>query len=239
MWENRDKILGVLGGMGPLATQLFYRQLIERTQASKDQDHLNMIILNHATMPDRTAAILSGDGEELYQKMLTDVLWLADKGVAAIAIPCNTSHYFIDALQKETLVPIIHMIRETINSLSDESKSISTVGILATDGTIQNGLYQNECEKAGITPVIPSPEAQKLVMKIIYDGVKGGGIIDENDFLTIERELIGRGCQAAILACTELSVFKETHHLPGYYIDAMEVLAEKSIQACGKTVKKK
>lgn len=239
MWDKNDKILGVLGGMGPLATQLFYRQLIEKTLASRDQDHLDMIILNHATMPDRTEAILSGKSEGLYQELLRDVRWLADKGAAAIAIPCNTSHFFVDSLQKEIPVPIIHMIREAVRSLSDETHSINTAGILATDGTLQSGLYQDECEKAGIRPVIPSPETQKLVMRIIYEGIKGGGTIDENDFLAVERELLGRGCQAAILACTELSVFKELYHLPGYYIDAMEVLAERSIEACGKTVKAK
>ncbi|MGI6728113.1 MAG: aspartate/glutamate racemase family protein [Anaerovoracaceae bacterium] len=239
MWNQTHKILGVLGGMGPLATQLFYKQIIERTEVACDQDHMDMIILSHASMPDRTAAILSGRTEDLYKALLEDAKRLENNGVTAIAIPCNTSHFFVDKLQKEISVPIIHMIRETVKTLIEGSKIIDCVGILATDGTLKSELYQKACVEIGIRPVVPTPESQKLVMKIIYDGIKGGGKIDFNDFLIIERELNEKGCKAAIMACTELSCFKELYHLSDYYIDAMEVLAIKSIEICGKKLKEK
>lgn len=239
MWYKSNRILGVLGGMGPLATQLFYRMLIEKTYAHYDQEHLDMIILNHATMPDRTEAVLSGNSKTLYDRLLKDICWLKKNGVAAVAIPCNTSHIFVDSLQKEVSVPIIHMVRETVRSLLHIPGNIKTVGILATDGTIKSGIYQIECENIGIKPIIPSSSAQKLIMGIIYDGVKAGKNIDERDFSAVERELIGLGCQAVILGCTELSVFSETYRLSSYYVDALDVLAQKSIEACGKIVNKK
>lgn len=238
MWDKSSKVLGVLGGMGPLATQLFYKKIIEKTEAKRDQEHLDMIILNHASMPDRTEAILGGFGEDLYKALLEDARRLVDNGAAVIAIPCNTSHLFVHRLQKEIPVPIINMIQETVLSLAKRSDDIKDVGILATDGTLQSGLYQNACINAGIRPVVPSAEIQKLVMKIIYNGIKNGGEIDYNDFIAIEDELSANGCQAAIMACTELSCFKEIYGLPRYYIDAMEVLVERSIVACGKEVKK-
>lgn len=238
MWDKSDRVLGVLGGMGPLATQFFYRMLIEKTNASCDQEHLDMIILNHATMPDRTEAILSGNSKNLYERLLKDIRCLEYGGVAAIAIPCNTSHIFVDSLQKEVSVPIIHMVRETVGCLSDMHRNINTVGILATDGTIKSGIYQIECERVGIRPIVPSPSAQKHIMDIIYSGIKKGKSIDEEGFLTVERELIGQGCQSVILGCTELSVFNDNCRLLGHYIDALEVLAEKSVSACGKTVNK-
>ena len=117
MWGQEDKVLGVLGGMGPLATQLFYRMLIDMTDASCDQDHLDMIILNHATMPDRTEMIRTGRTEELYQALLKDVKKLEEYGATAIAIPCNTSHLVADRLQAEIKIPIIHMIRETVQAI--------------------------------------------------------------------------------------------------------------------------
>lgn len=237
MWDKEQKILGVLGGMGPLATQLFYRKIIEKTDASCDQEHIDMIILNHASMPDRTESIRSGKSEELFAALLEDAKRLESNGVAAIAIPCNTSHVFIDRLQEKLDVPVIHMIRETVKYIRENRKDINCVGILATDGTINSGLYQQACREAGITAVIPKPETQKLVMKIIYDGIKGGGIIDYNNFIRIEGELSANGCQSAIMACTELSCFMELYHLPDYYIDAMEVLAKRSIEVCGKKVK--
>jgi aspartate racemase len=238
MWGQEDKVLGILGGMGPLATQLFYRMLIDMTEAARDQDHLNMIILNHASMPDRTEMIQSGRSEQLYQELLKDVKKLEENGVAAIAIPCNTSHLMVDRLQKVVQVPIIHMIRETVQSIKQSRKEIKRVGILATDGTIANGLYQQACTEAGIQPVVPSEAGQSLVMKIIYNGIKGGQPIDYNDFIKIEGELAANGCEAAIMGCTELSCMKEMYRLPDYYIDAMEVLAAKSIQICGKKLKR-
>lgn len=237
MWEKQDKLLGIIGGMGPLATQLFYRKLIEKTEASKDQDHLNMILLNHASMPDRTEAIKAGRTEELYQLLLKDAKQLEESGASAIAIPCNTSHAFVERMQQELFIPVINMVKETAREVKQSPREIKRVGILATDGTIASELYQNECLANGIEPIVPTENTQKLVMKLIYEGVKGGNPIDYNEFITIEGELSAKGCQAAIMACTELSVFKELYRLPDYYIDALDVLAERSIVACGKKVK--
>lgn len=234
MKEKDEKLLGVIGGMGPLATQLFYRMLIEKTEAHCDQDHLDMIIFNHASMPDRTRAILAKDTGELFHKLLEDAKKLEGLGVDFIAIPCNTSHFFVEALQAEISVPIINMIQETVDSLE---VGMDRIGILATDGTIQTELYQTACRKKGITPVIPSEAVQKLVMKIIYDGIKDGNPIDIKDFIAIDRELKSAGCQAAIMACTELSCFKEAHSIDSYYIDALDVLAKKSLEYCGKKTK--
>lgn len=238
MRNDSRKLLGVLGGMGPLATQLFYRMIIEKTDANCDQEHLNMIILNHATMPDRTKEILGGRTEELFELLLEDVKMLEKNGAGIIAIPCNTSHVLADRLQENVGIPIINMVEETVTHIAEALPERDLrIAVLATDGTINTGLYQNALERAGITPVIPQRESQKLVMKIIYDGVKNGGTIDFADFLTVQKEIFEQDCKAAILACTELSCFKEMYHLPNFYIDAMDILTEKSILACGGKIK--
>jgi aspartate racemase len=238
MWIDDRKILGVLGGMGPLATQLFYKMIIEKTDAKCDQEHLNMILLSHATMPDRTRELLEGRAEELFQLLLKDAKMLEMGGAGVIAIPCNTSHVLLDRLQGNIGIPIINMVEETAAYIAESYHEPDLrIAILATDGTIKMRLYQRALERTGITPVIPSPESQKLVMKIIYDGVKNGGEIDFADFLTVQKEIFGQDCQAVILACTELSCFKEMYNLPGNYIDAMGVLTEKSILACGGKIK--
>ncbi|MBR3600093.1 MAG: aspartate/glutamate racemase family protein [Lachnospiraceae bacterium] len=117
MIEQGQKVLGVIGGMGPLASQLFYKMVIEKTDAHCDQEHLNMIILSHATMPDRTAAIKSGNVEELYHKLWHDAKFLELGGADYIAIPCNTSHLLIDRLQSNLKVPIVNMIKEAVLSI--------------------------------------------------------------------------------------------------------------------------
>lgn len=238
MWNDDRKVLGVLGGMGPLATQLFYKMIIEKTDAGCDQEHLNMIILSHATMPDRTREILEGRTEELYELLAKDAQMLEANGAGVVSIPCNTSHVLLPRLQDNVGIPIINMVEETVRHIADTfQKPELRIAVLATDGTINMGLYQKSLEREGIIPVIPSPESQKLIMKIIYDGVKNGGEIDFSDFLTVQKEIFGQECQGAILACTELSCFKEIYKLPDYYIDAMGVLTEKSILACGGKIK--
>lgn len=223
--------LGVLGGMGPQATQVFYQFVLDRTDAARDQDHLPALILSDTGMPDRTAAILSGDTEGLYQRLLADAKLLETCGCTAIAIPCNTSHYFVDRLQGDVSVPIIHMIREAAAALAAQGKK--RPGILATDGTIQSGLYQKECAAVGMEAVAPDADTQKLVMSIIYDEIKQGEKGSRDKFAHIDRALRAAGCDCAILACTELSVFATYHALPPYYLDAMMVLAEQSVKRCG------
>ena len=226
-----EQRLGVLGGMGPQATQVFYQFVLDRTDAARDQDHLPALILSDTGIPDRTAAILSGDTERLYRRLLKDARLLEGCGCTALAIPCNTSHYFADRLQGEIGVPIIHMLRETAKALAAQGRK--RPGILGTDGTIQTGLYQRECAAVGMEAAAPDPDTQKLVMSIIYDEIKQGETGSRDKFAKIHRAIRRAGCDCAILACTELSVFSTYHALPPFYVDAMMVLAEQAVERCG------
>lgn len=224
--------LGVLGGMGPQATNTFYQFVIDRTDAQSDQEHVNALILSDSGMPDRTAAILGGgEARELvFRRLLADARLLEQAGCTCIAVPCNTSHFFLDRVQEQIGIPILHMIRETARLLA--ARGLTHPGILATDGTIQTELYQKEFSAAGIQTVIPSPEAQDLVMSLIYDDIKAGRDGDPQKFAVIHEDLLAQGCDCGVLACTELSVFAAKHHLPPFYTDAMAVLAERAVEAC-------
>ena len=129
--------LGVLGGMGPQATNTFYQFVIDRTAARSDQEHVNALILSDVDMPDRTAAILGSEEEReaVYRRLLTDARLLENAGCTCIAVPCNTSHFFLDRVQEGVRVPILHMIRETARLLA--ARGLHRPGILATDGTIR------------------------------------------------------------------------------------------------------
>ena len=229
--------LGVLGGMGPQATNTFYQFVIDRTDAQTDQEHVNALILSDSEMPDRTSAILSGGEarEGVYRRLLADARLLEGAGCTCIAVPCNTSHFFLDRVQGEIGIPILHMIRETARLLAVQG--LKRPGILATDGTIQTGLYQKEFSAAGIEAVVPSTQAQELVMSLIYDDVKAGRDGDPQKFAAIHEDLLAQGCDCGVLACTELSVFADKHHLPPYYTDAMAVLAERAVEACHKPLR--
>ena len=230
-----EQRLGILGGMGPQATQDFYQRILDRTDAACDQEHLPTLIWSDISMPDRTAAILGGDAEGCYRRLLEGARLLERGGCTVLAIPCNTSHYFADRLQAQLKIPLIHMIRETVAAIQAMGKK--TVGILATDGTVRTGIYQKELTAAGLTPVTLPEELQQVVMSIIYDEIKRGETGSREKFGEVDAWLRQAGCDCAILGCTELSVYRNLHSLPPYYIDAMEVLAQQAILRCGKQLR--
>lgn len=223
-------MLGVIGGMGPLATSLFYDMVTEKTCAKCDQDNINMLILSDAAMPDRTAAILSGDTETVRQRMLADARFLEKNGCEAIAVTCNTAHYFVDMIEEEVGIPFIHMIRETAKALSEQFAG-KRVAVLATDGTIQTGLYQKALEQQNVKAYAPERNIQAAVMETIYGRIKQNKPADPELWQRIETACRGAGCDGALLACTELSVVKKQLSLPeSYYVDPMEVMAQRCVE---------
>ncbi len=226
------KKLGVMGGMGPEATSYFYENMIKHTRAVCDQEHVDMVILSHASMPDRTRCIEAGETEELLRLLTGDARTLQSLGVGNIAITCNTSHYFYDEIQNAVDIPVINMIRESALRAAEMSPG-GKVGIMATDGTLLGRLYHRECESLGLLPVSPSPARQRDVMSLIYDDVKGGREPDHKKFWRVMEEFEGESCGAVILACTELSVYKGKNPVPEYCLDAMDVLVRESIVRSG------
>lgn len=232
------KKLGILGGMGPMATQLLYKMIIENTDAVCDQEHIDMIILSHAKIPDRTSAIKSGNTKEVFHALLDDIYMLEKNGCTAVAIPCNTSHYFYPALQAETDIPIINMVRSAIEDVKKARPTAKKIGILATDGTVFSDIYRKECIDMGLEAVYPDEMFQKTIMDIIYNQIKKGKRGNTADFAMVDRHLKTRGCDGAVLACTELSCYRENNGLSPFYTDALESLCKRAITMCGAKLKK-
>ena len=227
------KKLGVIGGMGPKASSLYYDSVIDHTKADKDQEHIEMVLISHSTMPDRTEAILTGESDELIKLLRDDAKTLESLGADNIAVTCNTSHYYYRQMQEAVQIPIINMVSESIRYAVDSFKNVKRIGIMATDGTVNSHIYHDACAEAGITPEDLSEERQKGVMSLIYDDIKGGLPADEAKFNEAIAEFKEKKCDVVILACTELSVYKETHETPNFCLDAMEVLVRESILRSG------
>ncbi|KGR77011.1 cysteate racemase [Ureibacillus manganicus] len=226
------KILGIIGGVGPLATMFLGEMIVRRTNASKDQEHVHTIIDNDTTIPDRTAYILNQSEDNPIPFLIRDAKKLASVGADVICIPCNTAHTFYDDLQGASPVPVIHMIRETAKRAS--ILGANRVGILATDGTIAAGVYQNALLEVGIKPIIPDESTQKAVMSMIYDYVKAGKSVTYEQWMKIEQAMCDLECDNIILGCTELSIInKELSLNKQRYIDSLIVLAESAIVYCG------
>lgn len=233
MNQTVKKKLGIIGGLGPFASAFFYHRITEHTAASCDQDHLDIILLSHATLPDRTACIQSGEDHEIVHLLRNDLQTLENLGASNVAIPCNTSHFFLDKIQDAVSIPIINMIHESVITAAKRFPNIKRIGIMATDGTISTGLYHKECKELCIEPISPSLERQKDVMSLIYDDIKGGKEPDISKFERVMDEFYTQHCDAVILACTELSVFAETHVVPDICLDAMDVLVRECITRSG------
>ena len=227
-----EGMLGVIGGMGPIATDTFYRMFTEHTAASRDQEHINVLILSHATMPDRTAAILTGETEPVRQAMLEDALFLQKSGCKALAVTCNTAHYFVDLIAPELEIPVLHMIKETAQEAARTSGG-KPVGILATDGTLKTGLYQRALEEVGVTYRFPDEKVQREVMSVIYDEVKAGKPTDRARWQRIEDAMDAKGCGRLILGCTELSCLQERLSLGERYLNPLDVVARKAVVFMG------
>lgn len=227
--------LGVIGGLGPIATSYFMELVINMTEALTDQEHLDMIIYNCPSIPDRTSYILDNTKPNPLPQIINIGKNLAEQNSAYIAMPCITAHHFYDELTNEIPVPLINIVTETVDYLKENA--VSQVGIMATDGTVASKLFQNALKAKNIKPIIPSKECQQMVMDLIYSCVKAGKPIDMDKFSAVKTELVNLGAQTIILGCTELSLIKRDYDIGGGFIDAMEVLARQSILKCGGTVK--
>ena len=225
------KKLGIIGGVGPLATMFIGEMIVRLTKATKDQEHIHTIIDNDTSIPDRTAYILDATKENPVPVLQNDAIKLANTGADLICIPCNTAHTFYEDLAQVSPVPVLHMIRATAKRASE--LGAKRVGILATDGTIFSKVYQKALEEQGIEPILPNANTQKLVMSVIYDYVKAGKEITQAQWDEIAHEMHVLQCDKLILGCTELSIVNKELKLGAYYIDSLIVLAETAIEACG------
>lgn len=230
------KRLGVIGGLGPIATAYFFELVIKMTDANCDQEHLEILIYNCPSIPDRTSYILHKSEDSPIDKMVEIGKKLTREGVDYIGIPCITAHYFYEELQNGIGAPIIHMVKETVSYL--RVHNVKTVGIMATDGTVQSKLFQSALEAEGMQVVVPKDKDQSYVMDLIYRNVKANRPVEMDKFYVVATQLRKAGAEVIILGCTELSLIKRDYTIGPGFIDTMEVLAMHAITRCGMPLKK-
>ena len=225
-----EKIIGILGGMGPEATiDLFYK-IIKFTPAEKDQDHLRIIIDNNPKIPDRTAAIL-GKGEDPLPALQETAQNLEKAGADFIIIPCNTAHYFLPLIQESVKIPVLNMIEEAAKETQQRIPQIQKVGLLASIGTYKTEIYHQHFKKYNIEVIYPDEKDKEEVMKAIY-AVKAGDLSNEvkGNILKIVQKLIDKGAEAIIAGCTEIPLILKEGDISAPIIDPTQVLAKAAVQ---------
>ncbi|WP_369371842.1 aspartate/glutamate racemase family protein [Promicromonospora sp. Populi] len=242
-------LVGVLGGVGPLATVLFLERVVRLTDAAHDQDHVDMAVLQHATIPDRTAFVLGRSTDDPGPVLAADARRLAALGADFLVLPCNTAHAFAGAIGAATSVPLLSMVDVTVSAvLSSDTWAgrlsgprPEAVGLLATEGTIASGVYLDAFGALGVKALVPDVAGQAMVTSLIYDGVKAGRGGDLTALEGVITNLRSRGAGAIVLGCTELSVAAEATPpalLPDVVlVDALDELARATVLRAGRRLR--
>ena len=225
------KIIGIIGGMGPLATADLFEKITLHTRAQRDQDHLRILIDSNTNIPDRTAALLHG-GQDPTPQLTASAALLERMGAQVLIMPCNTAHNYYDAVAGAVHIPVLHMIRLTAQAL--QTRGVAAAGLLATDGTVQTGIYQRTFGGTGIDLLTPEPEGQRAIMDMIYQGVKAGDLrYDASAARRAMDSLLRQGAQTLILGCTELPLAAKLYQLDYPFTDPTLELALGAIRFAG------
>lgn len=228
-------VLGVIGGLGPIATSHFMELVIRMTDAQVDQQHLDMILYHTPSIPDRSSYILNPQLPSPLEPMISIGQQLSRQGVGCIAIPCVTAHYFHDELSKSISAPIIHAVEETAILL--RNAGVRKAGIMATTGSVAAELFQKQFLQQGIIPVIPDEQGQQDVMHLIFSCIKANRPADMVRFQRAADKLRADGAQVIVLGCTELSLIKRDWDIGHGFLDVLEVLAQQAVLQCGGELK--
>lgn len=220
-------MIGVLGGMGPLATVDFMKKIVEATPAAGDQAHVPVLAHNDPRIPDRTDAIL-GNGPSPLPALRRGLQTLVNAGARCIAIPCNTAHRWHAELAAESPVPVLHIADAVSDTL--RARAVRRVGLLATDGTLAAGVYQRRIDTPNMNWIVPTATEQARVMAGIR-AVKAGDIArgaEELEFAA--RALQARGAEIIVLACTEIPLAIEAGSFDrDACLDATQALAAECV----------
>lgn len=229
--------IGVLGGMGPDATIAYLSMVVEHTDSVNDQGHVDLICNMHCSIPDRTAHILDNSQPSPLPAMQKDIENLCQQGIGAIAVPCNTAHYFFEQLQATSSVPVLNMLELAASEIHQSFPDAHTVAVLGTRGTVSSGVYNPALAAAGLESIAISEEVQQLVDVVIFDHVKAGIPVEKELYLKMLDSAISAGADVVLLACTELSVPEREidHSVPT--VDALVSLAKATVLAAGKKLR--
>lgn len=231
--QKYKRCIGIVGGVGPLASADFFAKILQLAQndsdipAKKDQDFPRIIMDCNSQIPDRTNALLYG-GESPVDELVETAQNLVRAGAQLIVIPCNTAHAFLREVQEKVQIPIINMIEEVGDEIRRLFPKYRKIGIMATTGTVKSRIYDNAFIKRGLTPLYLEEDLQeKYVMEAIYgcEGIKAGHLELPRKLLSSAAHLLEkRGAEAIIMACTEIPLALEKTNVP--LIDSNIVLAK-------------
>ena len=224
----REKVVGVIGGMGPEATVDFLRRLIAAVPARDDSDHIRVLVDNNPKIPSRLAALVEKTGEDPAPVLCDMARGLEKQGADFLAVPCNTAHYFLPQIAKAVSIPLLDMVGLSIAKLAALSPKPAKIGILATPAVRLVGLYEARLREAGMQAVFPN-EANEAKLLDVIRAVKANGVTERHrhNYADVARSLAN--VDALLIACTELSVLGAPEVISKPSVDALDVLVSATV----------
>lgn len=226
-----EKVVGIIGGMGPEATVDLQQRIIRTTPAEDDADHLRVVVDNNPKIPSRIKALIEGTGESPVPVLREMARRLEAYGADFLAIPCNTAHTYFEDIRSAVTIPVLNMIGITVERILRENPGLQQAGLLASTAVILQEIYSRPLEQKGVKVLVPGLSAQERLMRAIKT-VKTGrhGPREEADLHEAARSLIEDGSEILVVACTELSLLTLDFSTTVPCYDTAQVLAEAIVQ---------
>jgi aspartate racemase len=227
---ERDKIVGVIGGLGPEATLDFFGKILEATTAATDQDHLHLIIDNNPLAPDRTEAV-AGIGPSPGPSLACTALRLEEAGAEVLVMVCNTAHAFSNSITDVVQIPFLNIIEVTCEAAMKARPSLQRAGVLATEGALSAGLYEDALNARGIEHVALEGASRARFMELIMR-IKGGDKSDEvrTGMRLLALELVELGAEVIIAGCTEVPLVLDAEDYKCPLVNSTDALVTRTIQ---------
>ena len=196
-------MIGILGGMGPLATADFFSKVIAATKATRDEDHVPLLIQSDPRIPSRPAAILHG-GPSPLPALLAGRDRLITAGAIALAMPCNTAHVWLPELRQDCPVPFLSIVDASCDEAAARAQPGNAIGIIGTEATLKSRLFDSELALRGFVPLLPTDDELRNWVLPAIEQVKAGRAASAGQ--QVERAvqaLFDRAATVVVLACTE------------------------------------
>ena len=235
-----DKVIGILGGMGPEATLDCFGKILKHTPAKSDPEHLRVVIDSNPGIPDRIAAIL-GAGASPAPALVEGCRCLEKAGAEFIIVPCVTVHYFLPEIQAASSLPVLSIIDEVADAIHRNFPDTKTVGLMGTIATVESGLFQNRLAGDRIQTLVPGRAHQSKIVDAIRDIKNSRPLRNRseitNDLIEVAGSMIEKkpdGADVIIAGCTEIPLALAQEHLPVPYLDSLTILARAAIRFAGR-----
>jgi aspartate racemase len=224
-----DKLVGIIGGMGPDATVDFMSQILQVTPATTDQDHVHMVVENNPRIPSRQAA-MRGEGQSPGPAIAAIAARLEAMGAEFLVMPCNLAHAWQSDIEAAITIPFISIVEESVRSALQRSGDDSAVGLMTTPGCFTAGLYQQALAESGRPVIMQTPEELAEAMSLV-EQIKSGNRSQQiaSGLRALANKLVDRGAKVLIAACTEFPLVLDESMFDVAFVSSTDVLARKTV----------